>query len=115
MAAATVRRYSRGDRVERVAEGDRHLRPQFPHDLAHAPLVRRLRHRPEQADGDGVHRAAPEVIDRGAHVVFGERRDLVSARVDAAAHLEGAVAGHEGQGVVQAPVEGRACGAPRAA
>ena len=94
------------DRVERVAERHRHLGPERAHDLAHAALVRGVGHRPEQADGDGVHRAAPEMVHGRAHVVFRERRDLVAARVDPPAHLAGPVARHEGPGVVEPPVEG---------
>ena len=94
------------DRVERVAERHRHLGPKFIHDLADPALVRGLYHRPEQADGDGVHRAALEVCHGSMHVLFRERRDLVAPRVDPPAHLVGAVAGDEGPGIVEAPVEG---------
>ena len=99
-----------GDRVEPVAERHRDLGPGALDDLAHAPLVAAVHHRPQQADRDRLHAQLPKILDRRENVVLLQRRVLCAGGVDPPAHAARPDPGHEGLGIGEAPLKRRLSG-----
>jgi hypothetical protein len=71
------------------------LRIVIGEDLAHAKFVRRVHHRIDEHDNEGLSAGIDEVADLRAEVVLVQRNDYLSLEIDALAHDADHLDGYE--------------------
>ena len=77
------------DGVELVGQGHGQFGGEFGEQLTDPYLVGGVHHRPQQADGNGLHVGRPQLLHDGADGRFVERSDFPAVHADPARYLEG--------------------------